>query len=410
MSRWGWLGIGLAIVGIAAGAPGVVLVGAMATLVSVLTTIWSKYGLRNVRYERTVPHDRAVWGDEVPLEVSVWNAKILPLAWLEIEDFLADGTMIREIPAERSDRPGFQVLRTTWTLASYEQVIRHFHLVADHRGYFRFGPARLRAADLFGRDISTVEDEAPGGFLVRPRTVPITITDPEVAPLGVHRARRGLHEDPALYAGVRQYQPGDPRNRMHWRATARLGKPVVKRFEPIMMRQSVIALDVQTNDDAYWMMTFEEELLESLMVAAGSLARHVIGQGGACGLAAAAWTGRIARLAYLAPATGAAQLAEISDVLGRMSSFSSAPFESLLNELPRRLTAGTSVLVVSSRDPGPNLAAEVRLAEMGFPVTHIAMGERRSEWADLANRAGLAGRTAHLAAGWRASDDLELAG
>jgi uncharacterized protein (DUF58 family) len=410
MSRWGWLGLVLAVVGTAAGAPGLILVGAMATLVALLTTVWSKYGLRRVRYERTLPRDRAVWGDEVPLDISVWNAKILPLAWLEIEDFLSDGTVIREVPSQRSERPGYQVLRTTWTLASFEQVIRHFHLVADHRGYFRFGPARLHAADLFGRDISTVEDPAPGGFLVRPRTVPVTLSDPEVAPLGIHRARRGLHEDPALFAGVRPYQMGDPRNRMHWRATARLNRPVVKRFEPAMERQAVIALDVQTTDDAYWMMTFEEELLESLMVAAASLARYVIDDGASCGLAAAAWTGRIARIAFVPPATGAAQLALISDVLGRMSSFSSAPFEVLLNELPRRLTPGTSVLVVSSRDPAPTLAAEVQLTRAGFPVTHMAMGDRRDEWADRANRAGLPGRTAHLPDGWRTSDGLELAG
>jgi hypothetical protein len=146
------------------------------------------------------------------------------------------------------------------------------------------------------------------------------------------------------------------------------------------------------------------------MVAAASMVRYVIGDGASCGLAAAAWTGRIARIAFVPPATGAAQLALISDVLARMSSFSSAPFETLLTELPRRLTPGTTVLVVSSRDPAPTLAAEVQLMRAGFPVTHVAMGEQRHEWADRASRAGLPGRTAHLPAGWRASDGLELAG
>ena len=105
---------------------------------------------------------------------------------------------------ERSDRPGLDVLRTIWTLAPYERVTRHLWLDADHRGLHRFGPVRLEVRGPV-RPRDAVEEHADSAvLLVRPRSVPVRVASPETAPLGLRRARSGLHEDPALFAGVRQ--------------------------------------------------------------------------------------------------------------------------------------------------------------------------------------------------------------
>jgi len=410
VSRWGWTGLLLVGGGALGGVPGLLLIGAMMTLVAALTTAWSRFGLRAVRFERRLGRDRVAFGEEIPLEVSVWNAKLLPLAWLEVSDLVSDGAVVRELRLARSERPGSSVMRTLWTLGSFEEVVRHFHIVGDHRGAYRLGPARLQVADLFGRESALREDPGDLGYLVLPRTVPVRLATPEVFPLGGHRARQGLHEDPALFAGVRPYQPGDPRTRLHWRATARTGRPVSKRFEPATLRQTMIALDVQTFEGPHWEMTFDEEVLEGLMVAAASLGRHLITAGGACGLAAYGWTAQRSRLAWVPAGTGEGRLAAIVDTLARMSPFASAPFASLLGELPRRLEPATSVLILSSRNPAQHLGAEIALARSGFPVTHVALGEHADEWAAQARDAGMAALVARLPAGWRASEALDLAG
>ncbi len=43
--------------------------------------------------------------------------------------------------------------------------------------------------------------------------------------------------------GVRQYQPGDPLRRIHWRSTARLGELIVREFEPPGVQNVGIFLD-----------------------------------------------------------------------------------------------------------------------------------------------------------------------
>src|SRR6185436_736019 len=77
MSRWTWLGIGLVLLGAFAGTPGLLLVGALLILSSVVRDLWSRYGLSRLTYQRHLVRDRAVLGEEVELQVSAWNDKLL---------------------------------------------------------------------------------------------------------------------------------------------------------------------------------------------------------------------------------------------------------------------------------------------------------------------------------------------
>ena len=95
---------------------------------------------------------------------------------------------------------------------------------------------------------------------------------------GSAQVLRGLFEDPALFAGVRPYQPGDALRRIHWKASARVGRPVSRRYDPVHERDVVIALDAQTVPGQFWIMQYDDDLVESLCVAAMSLARSFIGE------------------------------------------------------------------------------------------------------------------------------------
>ena len=66
MSGWTLLGVALVCRRRLLGAPGLLLVGALTLLSRWLTTLWSRYGLESVGYERRIRTARAVWGDEVP--------------------------------------------------------------------------------------------------------------------------------------------------------------------------------------------------------------------------------------------------------------------------------------------------------------------------------------------------------
>jgi uncharacterized protein (DUF58 family) len=64
------------------------------------------------------------------------------------------------------------------------------------------------------------------------------------SPLAVLPDRRPLHEDPTRILGVRDYEPGDPIRKIHWTASAATGSLVVKRLQPGIAREVVVALDM----------------------------------------------------------------------------------------------------------------------------------------------------------------------
>ena len=103
MSGWVALALVLALVGALAAVPGLLLVAMITLIYGTLTRLWSRYGMRRVEYTRSLGAARAVVGDEVALDVTIWNRKPLPLPWVAVDDLVTDGLLIRERPTlERS--------------------------------------------------------------------------------------------------------------------------------------------------------------------------------------------------------------------------------------------------------------------------------------------------------------------
>ncbi len=412
MSGWTLLGLAMLLVGAALSAPGLLLVGGLTLLSRWLTTLWSRYGLASIAFDRRLGSDRAVWGDEVPLEVEVWNQKLLPVPLLQVDDHVTDTLRVHGHRLAASDRPGQAALQNAWSLLWYERVIRHLVVDARRRGVFTFGPVRLTVSDLFERGTNAEERELPAQLLVRPRTVPVRSAGPARAPLGSARTRASLFSDPSRFAGVRPYQPGDPRRRIHWRASARLGEPVSRRYEPVHERHVLLAVDLQTVPGPHWLMLFDDEQVEALCVAAASLGRRFLSEGAACGLLIGNQMAGGRRWAFLPPAAASGQLGRLEDLLARVQPIVSLPFEELLRVVPRRLVPGGTVVVLGARDPRPYLEPLRRLERSGYAVRYHAFGaaDDRTAWTAAAASAGIGGGAATLEPGWRDADALVLAG
>jgi uncharacterized protein (DUF58 family) len=409
ISGWTLVGLALIVVGAAVSAPGLILIGGLTVLSRWLTTLWSRYGLDRIAFERRLSTHRAVWGDEVPFEVEVWNQKLLPVPLLLVDDHVTDSLRVSGRRLGASDRPGLAVLQHAWSLLWYERVVRHLSIDARRRGVFSFGPVRLTVSDLFERGTNSEERELPDQLLVRPRTVAVRTAEPARAPLGTSRTPVSLFTDPSRFAGVRAYQPGDPQRRIHWRATARIGEAVSRRYEPVNERNVLLAVDLQTVPGPHWLMQFDDAQVEGLCVAAASLARRFLRDGAACGLILGTQLAGGRRWAYLPPASAAGQLGRIQDVLARVQPIVSLPFEQLLGVVPRRLPPGGTVVVLSARDPSPFLDPLRRLARSGYAVRHVALGEERDASRGTAVMAGIDSSTASLAPDWMEADALVLA-
>ncbi len=84
--QWYYLCIAIIIMSLLIRQPLLLVVGLLGALVLLATDTWAKYCLQDLRYQRQFSEQRVLFGEEITLSLSVENAKLLPLPWLEIED------------------------------------------------------------------------------------------------------------------------------------------------------------------------------------------------------------------------------------------------------------------------------------------------------------------------------------
>jgi uncharacterized protein (DUF58 family) len=402
---------GLLLIGLGsvAGQPALIAVGTIVELVWVLRSVWTRFGLRDLTYERHLETTRAQVGEEIGLDLVVRNRKLLPVPWLAVEDLVSKGTRIVGRSLATTASPGIVVLRTTWTLGWFQRVTRRFRIAARNRGVYEFRGVNLLVADLFAHEMRVEERELSLAYRVVPRSLPVRGAMPLSDIPGSARAPRGLFEEPTLYAGVRPYRPGDALRRVHWKATARLHRPVSRRYDPGLERETILAIDAQTVPGPFWVMRYDEDLIEGIYTAALSLARRLIEGGAACGLAANAWSRRPDRTLYLAPSAAPEQVGRIADALAALSAWASLPFPNLLDDLGRR-TSHASILALTSLPTSQVLEVLGHLRETGRRVRLYGFGEGAIGGVAMARGVGLAANLASLEPDWRSADALELAG
>jgi uncharacterized protein (DUF58 family) len=397
----------LFLTGVLLEAPALSAVGVLLGLVAAMRTLWSRFGLRSLGYERRLSSPRVPWGEHIDLDLVVRNAKALPLPRLRIDDVVSREADIEGVDLVPSADSGFAELRQAWSIGWFERVTRRVRIVGSRRGRYRFARARIEVSDLFGDASAAEERLLATTWRVVPRTIAVRAATTDTPTVGATRSLRGLVEEPSLFAGVRPYQPGDPLKRIHWKATARVGRPVTRRFDPAREREVLLAVDLQTVAGAAWRLNWDEDLVEGLCVATLSLARSLIADGVAVGLAANAYSDRPQRSVFLAPSATPAQVARIADYLADLSPFASMPFDRLLAGLARRAPMGCSVVAISTRDPAGFLPVLRRLGAQGYRASHASLGPDAIEWRARARGHGVASTAYRLRPDWRTADALE---
>jgi len=402
------IAIALVVVGSLLDVPIAIVLGVVVLLLDVVHAAWARQGLDGIHYTRRLGARRTPFGEPVELDVEAWNHRRLPLAWLRADDEASPGLEVRERDLEDGEEPGTSVLRNAWTLWPWERVRRRFHVFAEQRGVFTLGPVDLAVGDPFARRVAEERRGATDSFVVWPRTIPATELEPPDRWGDLERARGGLAEDPARFAGVRPYAPGDPLRRIHARASARTGAPVTKRFEPSRDREVLIALDVQVAEGPLWDSGWGDDDVEQLYVVAASIARSLALRRVAFGIVAAGYAGAETMIASVPVSSAPGQAERVLDLLARLSGHASMPFERLLTGAARTVRPGTTVLVLTMRDPRPFVTALRRLELAGGDVVLVAAGRQAARDAARARQAGIPARRATLDGHWRTAERLVI--
>lgn len=228
--------------------------------------------------ERTTNRLTANIGERVAVSVTVKNNGSLPVAWVLLEDLLPRHALIHDPPSLAVDgrRVALSMLRPKG-----EKTIL-YQLTCNRRGYFQLGPLVMETGDLFGLHRRYRVGTKPSFLLVYPEVIPLDGYDvSSKRPIGEVRMAHRLFEDPTRIAGVREYQAGDPMNRVNWKATARMGTLHSKVYEPSSVAGATIVLDFHRGSHPKKNEPYRSELA---VTATASLANAVYEMGQQLGL------------------------------------------------------------------------------------------------------------------------------
>ncbi|MDP7525310.1 MAG: DUF58 domain-containing protein, partial [Dehalococcoidales bacterium] len=260
-----------------------ILVSILFILVRGVTGLWGRYCLSRIEYQRRLSSNRVFFGDEVVFEVEVANRKPLPLPWIQIDDMVSSEVSFLKGKTTPSPDTTGVFLSNFFSLGWYHKVKRRYPMHCLQRGYFAFGPSRIRSGDIFGFFSREMEVKQMDYLMVYPKIVSLEkLGILSKQPLGDIRTRRHIFEDPVLTSGIRDYNSGDSLKRIHWKSTARLGKLQVKVFEPTTITDMGIFLDVRTIKPALG--GGVPELLELAILTTAAIANRAMTDGYRVGL------------------------------------------------------------------------------------------------------------------------------
>ena len=168
----------------------------------------ARLSLDGVQIRRSTRTLRSQVGQIFEERFEVKNDSRWPVLWLEIRDH-----------SKLTGTRGSHILTMIGARQSRTYISRT-RLV--ERGVFLLGPTELVSGDLFGLFPSSLSIPARDSILVLPHMVEVkNFPNPQGVLPGGEALRRRTPQITSNAAGVREYAPGDPLNRIHWVSTAR---------------------------------------------------------------------------------------------------------------------------------------------------------------------------------------------
>ncbi|MFC1908277.1 DUF58 domain-containing protein [Chloroflexota bacterium] len=338
-----------------------------------VAVLWDRYCLNRVDYRRKLSSDRVFFGEEVQLEVEISNRKPLPLPWIETDDEVPEEvTFVKGNPSPSFTGTHF-LLSNLLSLNWYHKVKRRYPLRCMQRGYFRFGPARVRSGDIFGFFRREIQIQQLDHLMVYPKIVPLErLGIPSKQPVGNIIARKHIFQDPILTAGVRDYHSGDSLKRIHWKSSARRGQLQSKVYEPTTTIDLGIFLDVRTMESQEWLKN--SPLLEMVIVVAASMANQAITEGYRVGLYANQRKKFSDELIKIPPSQHTNQMMHILEALAQIFPFETIHIDEFVRSEARNLPWGSSLVVISAMPTNNLYSTLMRIIRAGRRVSLIIVG------------------------------------
>jgi uncharacterized protein (DUF58 family) len=351
------------------------IVAVLFFLTSGVARLWSKYSLSRVQFERKLSAKRVFWGDNITLDISVTNAKLLPLPWIMAQEEVPRGVTFLKGKLSPSYKSNREVLSNFLSLSWYHKITRRYPVQCQKRGVFIFGPAVVSSGDPFGFFRKKIVYEKADRLLVYPKILPLEdIGIPSRHPFGDLRVKRHLFEDPVLVMTTREYVNGDPMKHIHWKSTARLQRLQSRVFEHTTTIDMALFVDTRTAADTNYWSIISPDFLETAILTAAAISNHSFKEGYKVGLYANEYYYQSEHLMKLAPSNNPDQFRSILEGLAQIQGIPALTMDKLLLREARQMPWETTIVMITAVPTLELVASLKRFKRAGRRVALVLIG------------------------------------
>ena len=275
-----------------------------------------------------------------------------------------------------------------------DPVIARYEVLCKPRGVYRVGPALVKVTDLLGM----AESGGPAGTADRLVVYP-TVEELEGLPVvrgqdpNLNTAKANFsHTGGEDFYTLREYQQGDDLRRVHWPASARHDRLMIRQLEMPWQSRALVLLDPRTTSYK------TAESFEQAVRGAASATRHLFRNG----FSPTLWTGTAGGGT---PVNSAESYSIAMESLATVKPLAHIDLRSLIARMRRSGVSGGALVMVTGPPDGADVAV-YRVLSRDFRRTIVmAVAQTRNEAILQFSRAGvvtvLAGPTEKWAPVWR---------
>ena len=287
---------------------------------------WTRLASRGLSVAREAVEGAYEVGQEFHERLEVFNGSVVGIPWVIVED--------------RSGIPGYEASRV-FSLGGHGTRRWTSRGRFTRRGRYTLGPIRVTTGDPFGFFQRTTIAAVAAGITVYPKVTDVS----EFLPGSIHSSGEarvfGRYSDaPPDALGIREHDPADGYNRIHWPSTARLGRPMSRSFERYEGADTMVILDLGLGVHHG---QGDQSSLERAVGLAASVAMTALQRGQAISLRC-----NDAALTSFLPGSGTAQLRRILDFLAIAQA---SGVQGIQAVIPTGRSVQQSVVVITPADP-----------------------------------------------------------
>lgn len=324
--------------------------------------LFGKLAFRKLEYGCRFSIEEAHEGDSIYLVESVYNKKIFPVPWLKVDihssrwlDFAGTCSVVHQDSRR---------VTSSFVLKGYQKTTRRWKVKCLKRGVFTTENVTLVSGDLLNLNTVSIPVKVDAGIIVYPEIIELEDMFVPVDYLQSENIiRRWIIDDPFIISGAREYQPGDPVKRVHWPATAREGRLMIRKNDYTSQLGITILLNMQSKLYEYTDVV-NKNIAEIGIKAAATLLDRSLASGAPVRFGTNGCTaGEAGQMIFTGEAADREHVAGLLKILASLSLKSVKDFEIFVGDRIPDIE-NTSVIIITSYMSG-NMCDQIRMLEAG---------------------------------------------